>query len=64
MEAGNDSIIIANYNEGEARRKAKNLAPDDIYTFRTQSGRLGMFLVKEVNGTAAGDIVIQIKTQP
>jgi len=64
MEACNDSIIIANYNEGEAKRKAKNLAPDDIYTFRTQSGRLGMFLVMEVNGTTAGDIVIQIKTQP
>jgi len=64
MQASNDSIIIANYDEGEARRKAKNLVTNDIYTFRTQSGRLGMFLVKEINGTTAGNVVIRLKTQP
>lgn len=62
--ATNDSIILANYNEGEAKRKAKNLSPGDIYTFRTQEGRLGMFMVENRNGTAEGNIVIKIKTQP
>jgi len=60
----NDSIIIANYVEGDAKRKAKKLMPDDIYTFRTQSGKLGIFMVNGVNGTNAGSINISLKTQP
>ncbi|NQT76682.1 MAG: hypothetical protein HQ565_03135 [Bacteroidetes bacterium] len=64
LESMNDSIIIANYDEGEAKRKAKKLKKDDIYTFRTQDGRLGMFLVNEVSGTTDGSINISLKTQP
>lgn len=64
LESINDSIIIANYDEGEAKRKAKKLKQDDIYTFRTQDGRLGMFLVNEVSGTTDGSINISLKTQP
>lgn len=62
--AVNDSIILANYNEGEAKRKAKKLKVDDIYTFRTASGRLGIFMVNAVNGTNDGSINISLKTQP
>ena len=60
----NDSIILSNYDEGEAKRKAKKLQINDIYTFRTQSGRLGMFKVNGVNGTTDGTISISMKTQP
>ncbi|MDT8393813.1 MAG: hypothetical protein RQ761_08200 [Bacteroidales bacterium] len=59
----NDSIILANYNEGDAKRKAKNLRANDIYTFRTHDGKLGMFHVNEVTGTTDGSININIKIQ-
>jgi hypothetical protein len=62
--AVNDSIILANYDEGEAKRKAKNLAADDIYTFRTESGRMGIFKVNAVTGGVDGNINISLKTQP
>ena len=62
--AMNDSIIIANYDEGEAKRKAKQLKVDDIYTFRTESGRLGIFKVNAVEGTSDGSVNISLKTQP
>jgi len=61
--AVNDSIILANYDEGEAKRKAKKLKADDIYTFRTENGKLGMFKVNAVNGTGDGSINISLKTQ-
>lgn len=62
-QAVNDSIILANYNEGDAKRKAKKLQADEVFTFRTQKGKLGMFLVKEVDGTTEGSINIDIKIQ-
>lgn len=62
-QAANDSIILANYNEGDAKRKAKSLKADDIYTFRTQDGRLGMFHVTEVIGAEEGTVSINIKIQ-
>ena len=61
--AVNDSIILANYDEGEAKRKAKQLKAEDIYTFKTQDGRLGIFVVNTVNGTNEGSINISLKTQ-
>ncbi|MEN8224460.1 MAG: hypothetical protein ABFS05_03785 [Bacteroidota bacterium] len=61
--ANNDSIILANYNEADAKRKAKNLQEDDIYTFKTQQGLLGIFIVNEVTGTTEGSINIDLKIQ-
>ncbi|HSG67485.1 MAG TPA: hypothetical protein VK994_02170 [Bacteroidales bacterium] len=63
MEAANDSILLANYNESEAKRKAKLLQVNNVYTFRTQQGKLGMFLVNEVTGEAEGSINFHIKIQ-
>jgi len=62
-EAQHDSIILANYEEGEAKRKAKDLQFQNIYTFKTQDGTLGMFMVNEVLGTNAGTINIDLKIQ-
>lgn len=62
--AVNDSIVIANYDEGTAKRKAKNLSGGEVYTFRTQQGKLGIFMVNEVNGTNEGSINISLKVQP
>lgn len=61
--AENDSILLANYDEGSAKRKAKNLTSGDIYTFRTQSGKLGIFRVDAVEGSNEGTLTVSIKTQ-
>ncbi len=63
MTAVNDSILLANYNESEAKRKAKTLDAGHIYTFRTQQGKLGMFMVNEVSGEAEGSVNIHLKIQ-
>lgn len=63
MTAANDSILLANYNESEAKRKAKDLEAGQIYTFRTQQGKLGMFLINEVTGEAEGSVNIHLKIQ-
>jgi hypothetical protein len=62
-QATNDSIILANYNEAEAKRKAKKLQVNDIYTFRTQKGKLGMFHVTEVVGAEEGTVNLNVKIQ-
>ncbi len=59
----NDSIIIANYNEAEGKRKAKQLQAGNIYSFKTQNDKLGVFLVKNVTGTEQGSIEIGLKIQ-
>lgn len=61
--AVNDSIILANYEQGDAKRKAKNLKSGDIYTFKTEDGTLGIFLVDAVDGTNEGSINISLKIQ-
>lgn len=61
--AVNDSIILANYEQGDAKRKAKNLQSGNIYTFKTESGQLGMFMVDAVDGTNEGNITISLKIQ-
>jgi len=62
--AVHDSIILANYDEGEAKRKAKKLNADDIYTFRTEEGRMGIFKVNTVTYGNDGSANISLKTQP
>ena len=59
----NDSIIIANYNEADGKRKAKLLQTDDIYSFKTNNDKLGVFLVKNVSGAEQGSIEIELKIQ-
>ncbi len=61
--AVNDSIILANYEQGDAKRKAKSLKSGDIYTFKTEDGKLGIFIVDVVEGTNEGNISISLKTQ-
>ncbi len=63
--AVNDSILIATYNVPLSKRKAKNLAVGDIYSFKTTtSGKFGLFRVMNVTGTDAGTVEIMVKMQP
>ncbi len=59
----NDSLLIASYNETNAKRKAKNLMKDDIYSFKTEDGKLGLFLVRLITGKEDGTIEIAVKIQ-
>jgi hypothetical protein len=59
----NDSLLIATYNFPLSKRKAKNLAAGDIYSFKTSKGKYGLFRVMNVTGTDSGTVEIKIKMQ-
>ena len=58
-----DGVFIVKYDSVNAKRKAKNLAIDDVYIFRTESGLLGAFYVKLVSEGSDGEIELAIKVQ-
>jgi hypothetical protein len=59
-----DSLMIALYVDTEGKRKAKNLSADDIYVFKNQENRLGLFRVNSASGTMEGLIDVDVKIQP
>lgn len=59
----NDSLLLVSYSEGDGKRKAKELVADDVYSFKSQGAKYGMFLVSEVLGTDLGSVKIDIKIQ-
>jgi len=58
-----DSLLMASYNVTDAKRKAKELAVNDIYSFKTEDGKFGLFLVKDIIGENQGVIEIAVKIQ-
>lgn len=60
----NDSLLIASFNYPLSKRKAKNLAAGNIYSFETSKGKFGLFRVLNVTGTDMGTVEIMIKIQP
>ena len=60
----NDSAMIALYIDAEGKRKAKDLVAGDVYVFRNQAGRLGLFLVNATDGTVDCTVNINVKIQP
>ncbi len=62
--ASNDSILLAHAFAFESgKRKAKYLEEGYIFSFVTEDNRAGMFKVESVDGTDAGNIVVDIKVQ-
>lgn len=59
----NDSLLIVSYTEGEGKRKAKLLEAGDIYSFKTQESKFGLFRVNQLSGTTDGNVEIDIKIQ-
>lgn len=58
----NDSLILSNTFEFEnGKRKAKNLAPGQVYSFATDGGLKGLFKVKDMVDKETGTIEISIK---
>jgi len=62
--SANDSLIYAKtFEYGSGKRKCKNLAADDIYSFILNNGKKGLFKVLSVTGTDAGTVELEIKMQ-
>ncbi len=63
LNANNDSLLIAAHGQSDGNRKAKNLQNGNIFAFKNEDGKIGLFKVNSVVGTAAGSIIISIKVQ-
>ncbi len=59
----NDSLLIVAYGQSDGKRKAKNLQSGNIFSFKNEDGKMGLFLVNSVSGTDEGTINISIKVQ-
>ena len=63
LNANNDSLLIIAYGQSDGTRKAINLKPGDIFSFKNNDGKVGLFKVNSVSGTDAGNVNISIKVQ-
>ncbi|MEE4258381.1 MAG: hypothetical protein V2I62_01360 [Bacteroidales bacterium] len=63
QNATNDSLLIAAYGQSEGKRKAKNLQAGNIFSFKNEDGKVGLFMVHSVSGTDEGTVDISIKVQ-
>ncbi len=60
----NDSLILATtFNFPVGKRKAKNLAPGQLFAFVSETGVKGLFAVNQVEGQEAGFVEITLKMQ-
>ncbi|MCF8298032.1 MAG: hypothetical protein K9J13_10845 [Saprospiraceae bacterium] len=63
LNANNDSLLIVSYGQSDGNRKAKNLKTTDIFSFKNNDGKVGLFKVNTITGTDAGTVNISIKIQ-
>lgn len=59
----NDAVILDSYDPDNKFRKAKILTVGDVYSFKLQSGKYGLFKVIAVDGEETGTLEIAIKVQ-
>jgi hypothetical protein len=59
----NDSLLLVSYQEGDGKRKAKEVGVSDVYSFKTQQTKYGLFMVTEITGGELGSVKIDIKIQ-
>jgi hypothetical protein len=58
-----DGYIIENFNDVDAKRKAKELAAEDMYLFELENGKKGIFYVYSVVEAEDGEVNIALKIQ-
>jgi len=63
LNALNDSLLIGAYGQSDGKRKAKNLQTGNIFSFKNEDGKTGLFRVNSVSGMDAGTVNISIKIQ-
>lgn len=59
----NDAVILASYDPNNQFKKAKLLAVGEVYAFKLQSGKKGLYKVTAVDGTETGTLQIAVKIQ-
>lgn len=62
-QVSNDSLLIASYDPILAKRKGKNAAPGQVWSFRFQNGKLGLMYIHEAIHGTEGSILFSIKIQ-
>jgi len=58
-----DAALIYGFGTGTGYRKANLLTVGDVWAFKLQSGKYGLFKVTAVQGTQAGTLQIAVKIQ-
>lgn len=58
-----DGPMVSSWNDLNGKRKAKELKPGDVYLFKIQSGKLGLFLVKSLSEGPDGEVAFALKVQ-
>ena len=59
----NDAVIRASFDPKNQFKKAKLLTAGDVYSFKLQSGKYGLYKVIAVAGAEAGTLQIAVKIQ-
>jgi hypothetical protein len=59
----NDAIILASYDPKNQFKKAKLLTVGEVYAFKLQSGKYGLYKVVAVAGEESGTLQIAVKIQ-
>jgi len=58
------TFVVTSYSEALGKRKAKNLAVGDVYSFKVEStGKYGILRISEVTGQDKGKVVLSIVMQ-
>jgi hypothetical protein len=56
-----DELIVTSFVEDDARKKAKDMKVDDVYSFRVQAGTYGLLKVTAVTQGIDGDVTFEVK---
>lgn len=56
-----DDLIETSFNAVDARRKAKDMKINDIYSIKIQSGQYGLLMVTAVTQGADGSVTFELK---
>jgi len=59
----NDAVVLASFNPKNQFKKAKVLTAGDVYAFKLQSGKCGLYKVVATEGTESGTLKMDVKIQ-